>query len=283
MKEAEGELCQRKDSYPKNLLEVLFEKDRSSHLGLLAQGLIHNLNGPLQNITMLLELQQAWYRRMVDMIADRKNPYDDSRWEEVWEKGAKGFQRIIEQTELLVEMVRGLGFLVELEKNDTEIDPNLIIVKLTEALRCNLFFKHHVKLELKLDEKQPLVRVFPRHFIPAVMNIFQKAISTLQHSAEKRLIIETHYIDQEFRVIVKTTGTDTPPMPGQDTVTYPLSFENGSQALQLCENNTPVVVELFLAGELLKPYGGKVSLTRKAENDTRILLSIPTSLHSLAS
>lgn len=253
-------------------LEALVEKDRLSFIGNLVQGLIHNVNGPLQNMSMLVEVLMKG-QGLVDQLAHAPSLQHPEEWDKLSTKQNKRLEQLSQQITSLAEMLRDFMVLMEIERNETEVDVNLVLTKLAGMFRADLFYKHQVNLDLRLTKNLPLVRVLGRHLIPALLHLFRNAINAMRGTAEKRLTVESRLESGMIRILLRDTGcgfNDTP-----IECCFDLFHSNWpvSTAREF-KDEKHLGFGLYTARHLLAPYGVKVRLERE-EAETLAILDIP--------
>jgi signal transduction histidine kinase len=252
--------------------EALFAKERLSYMGGFTQGLIHNINGPMQNMSMLVELLLVGQDR-INQFVQAHCAGDSDKWNQIQEKQKQRFQQMSGQINMLTEMLRDYMLINEMERNESEVDLNLAVSKLIQALRADLFFKHQVELELQLTNDLPLIRVYARHLIPSLVHLFQNAMSAMQDVLEKRLLIETRYDGGSVRLTLSDTGC------GFTAEQEPHLFEpffSGWPATVLTQNRQErhFGLGLYTVRALMSAYGVKVTLERIGR-ETLATLEIP--------
>jgi len=260
------------DHSPKTVakwIEFVLKKERLSYSGAFCEGLIHNLNGPLQNVSMLVEMMQAGFGRLDEL----SNPGCDKELAErnqIYERQRQWSQKLSQQVSLLDIMLRELRLLNEIECNPTEVDLNQLVSSLVPAFRCDLFFKHQVRFEFKPASHLPLIRVLARHLIPAVVHLFENAMIALRGARKKQLVIETTVDAEWMGLAFRDTGCGL--KPGEEEKCFDLFYSGWPPAAHQPERHFGV--GLFLTAALLEPYGIKVRL-RQDGDETVAALDIP--------
>jgi signal transduction histidine kinase len=250
-------------------IEFVLERDRFSFSGAFFQGLIHNINSPLQNMSMLVELMKAGFVSL-DELPCPHSEKEVEKTNQVFERERQWLQKLDQQVSLLDNMLRELRVLNEIERNPTEVDLNLLVSSLVQAFRCDLFFKHHVQSELRLASNLPLIRVLARHLMPALVHLFQNSIIALRGVSERRLVIESRKEAEEISLSIRDSGCGL--KAGEEHQCFDLFYSGWSPAIQQQERHFGV--GLFLVSALLEPYGIKVELQREGQ-ETVASLNIP--------
>jgi signal transduction histidine kinase len=250
-------------------LDLVLERERLSWFGAFTQGLIHNLNGPLQNISMLAELMRAGFEHL-DRAPGPDGDKEVAEKSQILDRERQRLQKLSEQISLLDNTLRDLRLLHEIERNPTEVDLNLLITSLVQTFRCDLFFKHHVQLELKLANNLPFIRVLARHLIPALVHLFQNAMNALRDAPQKHLVIVSRTEAKTIWLSLRDSGCGF--KPGEEARFFEPFYSGWPSAVQKQEKH--MGVGLFLASVLLEPYGIKVRLQREGD-ETVAALEIP--------
>jgi signal transduction histidine kinase len=247
----------------KTCFQALFAKERWSYMGNFIQGLIHNMNGPLQNMSMLVELIAVGHDKCTE-IARSQSPHVADTLEDSHEKMCQRIEQMSSQVSILIQILRDFMILNELQRNDSEVDVNLIIVKLLQALRSDLFFKHHVELELRLTEHLPLVRVLARHLIPSLVHLFQNAMIAMRASEEKKLILATRWQGDAIVLEFRDSGCGfTPKVAARLFAPFYTAWPASVAHQEKDEEHYGL--GLFTVRSLLEPYGVSVNLLRVGE------------------
>ncbi len=255
------------------LLEALFEKDRLSHMGTFIHGLIHNINGPLQNISMLVEMLSKGHEQLAEWTESAPETSPES-WEAALAKQQQRFQWLSKQVAGLVEMVRDFMVVQEIEQNESQVDLRLLLNKLAGIFRADLFFKHQIEIELQIPERLPLAQIHGRDLIPALMHVFQNALEAVRGASEKKIVIECRHDGDALLIIFRDSGSG-------------LCVEEEHQAwCDLFFSGWPEVAVtpqhaakhfgfgLYAVRSLLERHGGGVRLLRE-EAQTSVILRIP--------
>jgi signal transduction histidine kinase len=257
------------------LLEALLEKERLGYMGFFTQGLIHNINGPLQNISMLTEFVIKGHEQIHDFVRESCGSENLRSWDNLSSKQAQRFKQLGGQISALVEMLRDFMWLHEVERNESDMDLNLLIRKLIPVFRADLFFKHNVELELQLGNRLPLVEIVGRHLIPALIQLFSNAMTALRTAPRKKLIIETRLEGKNALIIFRDSGGGFKPEESQKLFEPFISDWSSEPSAGSVLQERHFGLGLSMVTSLLKPYGVTVSLKR-IEDETHAILEIPS-------
>ncbi len=258
-------------------LDVLAELDRPAHMGRLLRGLIHNINGPLQNISMLLELMERNHAKIEGHLQsetaaaarDALRPLCD---------GQKGrIQRILDQVRVFSEMLKDFMVLQEIESNESEVEINVILEKLSRAYRADLFFKHHVTVTLRPAAKVPLLRVRGRHLIPALEHLVENAVLSMRASKEKNLVLSSEVTEEHVIVEVRDTGCGLPKDRSLEELFEPFVTAWPDDIRSADKTARHMGLGLTLARKLLEPYGAAIALKPGESGGTTARVVLPKS------
>ncbi|MGC9195961.1 MAG: sensor histidine kinase [Syntrophobacteraceae bacterium] len=250
-------------------LEALFEKDRRNYSGKFVQGFVHNANGPLQNLTMLAEMLLSGLEAQ-DRIF-KSNSGENEEWSALIEKQRRRLTQIRRQIHNLAADLQEFMQLYEIDQHGTEIDINALVTRIVKLFHADLFFKHHVKCELRLANNLPHIKAPGKDMVPALFHLFENGVKALRTSVKKELIVETSMHGQEITVKVTDSGCGLP-----EGVIPDVFFDLFVSKWQAAEKNTAscdphLGFGLYAARRLLLPHGFEVSLEKSAEGTTALM------------
>lgn len=262
------------DVTSEKFLDALLEKDRLCYLGYFVQGVIHNVNGPLQNLSMLGEILLKGQDSQ-DGFVQAHCPGSQDEWQDLSTKQRKRLAQLSQQILGLADMMRDFMVLHEIERNETEIDLNLILSKLVNVFRSDLFFKHQVTLDLQLARNLPLLRILGRHLIPALVHIFRNALTAMRETPEKRLAIHSRFDNEKVHVDFRDSGCGIGKDPQKREQLFGLFHSNWEECrAKLSRDEKHLGIGLFAAYRLLSPYGVHIRL-EDCGDGTLTTLEIP--------
>ena len=253
-------------------IRALHEMDRSNYSGKFVQGFVHNVNGPLQNLTLLTEMLISG----VD-LQDRlfkSTCGENQQWSELLGKQQKRLTQMREQISNLAADLREFMQLYEIELCGTELDINAILARISKVFRSDLFFKHQVKYELRLAKNLPHIKARGRDLVPALFHLFQNAITALKESPKKQLIVESCIQAGEIVVRITDSGFGPPEELHPDVLfdLFESRWQNHDSKTACADPH--LGFGLYAARQLLLPYGFSVSLERTGQG-TSALIRMP--------
>jgi len=251
------------------LIHALHEKDRLNYAGKFVQGFVHNINGPLQNLTMLTEMLLSGLD-LQDRIFSAACTQNEN-WSELLGKQRKRLIQMREQIIKLADDLKEFMQLHEIERCGTEIDINNLLTRMAKVFRSDLFFKHHVKSELRLANNLPHIKVLGSDIVPAIFHLFQNAILALREAPKKELIVESCKQAGEIVVRITDSGLGLPEGLNHD-VLFDLFESRWQQSdTKTASSNQHLGFGLYAARHLLVPYGFSVTLERTGERTSAVI------------
>ncbi len=256
----------------KKCMEALFEKDRLDYLGYFIKGFIHNINGPLQNISMLMEILTRGLDAQDRFVRSRIEG-DLSDWEDLVDKLRTRYSQVDQQVSNLAEAMRDFMVINEIERKATEIDLNLVLTKLVRVFQSDLFFKHQVALDLKLTRNLPLIHIPGSKIIPVLVHLIRNALTAMQDSPVKQLTIESSMADGNVVVSFRDSGCGLG--TGEEEACFELFYSGWeNRGTYQAEDKRHIGFGLFAARKMLSAYGAKVRLEGNGPG-IRAVLEIP--------
>jgi signal transduction histidine kinase len=236
------------------LLAVIIEQSKTSTLGTLVKGIVHNLNGSLQILSMRMELLQR-------MLAQEKGNTTPTAREHV------------EQCLGQIDQFRGLiEVLMKKSMHDEQDGLQLVQVNdlLEESLASlfhNLFFKHQVKVTKNFSLALPPIKGRYSDLNQGFWNILQNAIEAMETTPTKQLTLTTDTNGKQIRIAVEDTGCGIPETI-KDALFQPFITTKKGQHSGL---------GLFITQALLRPYGASFAFS-SSEGGTVFTTYLPTSV-----
>lgn len=227
-------------SRPETLFSAYLARCRDSTLGSLVKGVVHNLNGSLQILSLHMELLQR------SLMQERTPPVSM-----IQEKVAQCLGQM-DKLRALIDglMQRGLR---EEQEGPVPVHLNQLLEEELSLLYHNLFFKHHIKTIKSFAHPLPALKGHYGDFSLALGNLLVNAMEAMEKSPTKELEIRTAAGNKGVVVGIRDTGC------GIAEEMKPNLFQ------PFCTNKgrNHYGLGLFLAEELLRPYGASFSYTSK--------------------
>ncbi len=214
----------------RKILTAYIERYRYSILGELLKGIIHNLNGSLQVLSMQMELLQR-------MLPPEEKMQDQ-------------MGKCLGQIDKFKEM---LDMLIKKGVHDEQEVPqpiqlNGVLEEQLSLLHHNLFFKHQVRVYKNLTSPLPLLKGYYADFSQILFNLIQNALEAMEDSQPKELTLVTRLVRDQIVLTIQDTGCGIP------EEMKPQIFN----AFVTNKGKKHQGIGLYFARELLLPYGGSI-------------------------
>ncbi|MDO9576775.1 MAG: ATP-binding protein [Candidatus Cloacimonadales bacterium] len=169
----------------KETLEMeLIKSNKLAEIGRNVEGIVHNLNSPLNSI--------LGYSQLI-----KKG-----------DKSIKDIDKIIEAGINAAHIVKGL--LDKVKKSNASmvhpIDVNDLIEHELDLCNHNLFFKHYVILEKNLEKDLPVINAVYGDISLCLANILNNAFDSMKNSPVKNLFVHTRQEEGNICIEIEDTG-----------------------------------------------------------------------------
>jgi signal transduction histidine kinase len=239
------------------LLSALRDRYRYSALGALVKGIIHNLNGSLQILSMQLELLQGLLAK---------------EGEKVSASLPMKTKQCLDQADKLKGMIEVLLQKGIHEDQDTPqpVDLNDLLEEELSVLNHDLFFKHQIELKKRLASRLPTFRGYYVDLSQSLLNLIHNGLEAMEKSPQKELSIMTESSDREIHVRIADTGC------GISEEIRPRLFS----PFFTTKGRGHYGLGLYMARELLSPYGASFDFT-SGEGKTVVSVRFPLATTNL--
>ena len=226
-------------------------------IGKLVGGVIHNINGPLQNLGMDLEMLNL-------TSANHGLPESDME-----KKIDNRLKRMNEEFESLIQLVKTASMKVNMmEDVEKYFNLNHFLQEEISFLKANLYFKHNVQMTIELADQSPLLGELPEGVPLSLSWFLQGLIEVVERHEIKKMGLKTISSPPVYQVILTTEGERLP-----DRFLALLEMDGSSSEILQIENED---VGMKLALFCIKTGGG--SLTYQSEGSrSNIIFKIPIS------
>lgn len=168
----------------------LIQHAKLSSIGMLAAGIAHNMNVPLQGIINHIELLK---------MTRSDVPYLDD---------------MLTQAQRIAAIINNMLFKSRQEQDQgmRELDLNQLLVEELTFLNADLEFKHRIVKDYQFEPNLPTIRGVYSDFSQALLNIIRNALDAMHNSPEKRLSVKTQVLpSREILVEISDTGCGIEP------------------------------------------------------------------------
>lgn len=215
------------------LQRSLIQSERMATVGTVAAGIVHNLRGPLTSI--------MGYGQLL------RRKYPDS----------PDFEPIISSAQQMNQMIEDILDKSRQKKRRAPTDLNTLLQRELDFLQANLFFKHAVEKDIRLDEKLPKVECVYTDFSQVFGNLLGNAVDAMYQRDTKRLSVVTSSTGEHIVIEIIDTGCGIP------EANIPRLFESFfTTKFADAESGEPVGtgLGLFMVRQLLEPYGAEIAV-----------------------
>jgi signal transduction histidine kinase len=259
----------------------LMEKHKLSSIGLLVQGVAHNLNTPLGVILGRSELLKA---EIGEILGDEVPRMIEEGKEESVREAAERIRRTRESTEncldVILKQVDNMSGIIgnmmfksrqEQDSDRKKISLNQVLQEELTFLEADMQFKHDIEKRIELAPNLPYIEGVYSDFSQSLTNIIRNAIDAMYGVEKKILTVSTTHDDEYVYVAIQDTGEgirkeDIPKLFDPFFTTKEFGSTDGG----------PIGVGLGLHScyQLLKPYGVKFDV-QSLPGDTTFTVRIP--------
>lgn len=237
-----------------SLFQELIKYYRHAAVGRRITGIVHNINTPLQAILMQSELMERKLKEEQDSFAQNLPAALHPEWRAFFDYRQKKNRQLQEVSANLQQLVHWLKHRTFHEDyhGSQEIDLNKLLLEELEGYQAEQFYKHRVAKRFQWLDRLPPVSGFYVDFSQSFCNLMDNALEALQEVPEPTLTISTS-LKSGRRVIA--VGDNGPGIPEeiQDQIFSPFFSTKSSP------EKPRAGLGLFLARQLLTPYGGEVT------------------------
>jgi PAS domain S-box-containing protein len=275
---------QKKLEEERHRLELeLMEKHKLSSVGMLAQGIAHNLNTPLGVIMGRSELLRDDIRKALEKASgflEEDDGSDEARREigDIRTQSDQILEIILKQVESMSSIIRNLMDIGR-QRQDAErkkLNINHILEQEMRFLEADMFFKHDVKKLVELDTSVPYIEGVYSDFSQSFTNMIRNAMDAMFDRPVKELRVRTFHDKNWIYVEIHDTGEGIDQQHIQKIFDPFFTTKDFGEA-----EGKPSGVGLGLHScyQLLSTYGVKFSVESKP-GDTTFTIMIPINRES---
>lgn len=251
-------------------LQELVRYYRHSAAGRRCQGIVHNLNAPLQVLSFLVELLEQKALEEERYLAGLPSPAREKLGVFVTQCGMR-FKQLSQEIENLQIITRRLlhqGMHEDLE-DPLYVDLNRLYQDELALYQDNLFFKHQIRTQLSFEAGLPPIWGHYLDFSQSFRNLVDNALEAMENSEVRRLTVETKLEGNRRLLRVGDTGGGIPASLA-DRIFEPFFTTKGTAA------HPRAGLGLFMARRLLAPYGGSFQV-QSGGGETWFTVVLPVS------
>ncbi|MEA3476292.1 MAG: ATP-binding protein [Candidatus Cloacimonadota bacterium] len=174
-----------KERKARQALELeLIKSNKLAEIGRRVEGIVHNINSPLNSI--------LGYAQLI-----KKDIGDNKDIDKILESG----KNISHSVKILLRKVKqdNISMMIPININE-------LVKQELELCDHNLFFKHYVILETNFFKELPEIKAVYSEISQSFTNIINNAIESLKNSLEKLIFVRTYQTSDMIAIEVKDTG-----------------------------------------------------------------------------
>lgn len=249
------------------LEHLLFSCFQNSKIGYLAKGIVHNLNGPIQILSMQIELSKmdiAKDLKVIESILVLSLPHTASnQLKELADNLQKRTERLSQMEEALVRMEKMVTVITNRSQEGKDGQRPLIFNQLLKEelnfWNADLFFKHQVEKQLALPATQTMIVINEGHLRDLIDGLLDACIKQMRETEERDLKITLRPKDgSTWSLEFEHTGNAFPADWDQDISRY-------SPVVNEYTQKTSDYLFLILALNLAKVRAEQIGGTLKIE------------------
>jgi signal transduction histidine kinase len=248
------------------LEHLLFSCFQNSKIGYLVKGIVHNLNGLIQIISMQIELSKmdiAKNLKAIESILVLSLPYTaSSQLKELADNLQKRTERLSQMEEALIRMEKMVNIITNRNQEGKDGQRPLIFNQVLEEelnfWSADLFFKHHVEKQLALPATPILIVINEGHLRDLIDGLLDACIKQMRETEERDLKLTLRQKDEAtWSLEFEHTGNAFPPDWDQDVSRY---SPEANEYTQKTSDHLFLILALNLAKVRAEQIGGTLKI-----------------------
>jgi signal transduction histidine kinase len=234
------------------------------------EGIVHNLNAPLQILYIRSEqLEQS--------LGQLRGALQSEALTEVEGLAGRMEERINSIIRSLDDLNNQLSHLtsesiVERYSEIGNIKINQVIEECLFLLNANMFFKHNVKKTFALDGALPVLKGRKTDFCIIILNLIQNALEAMVDTQDKHLTVETSCQEDKVIIRIQDTGCGIPEQDREHIHKALFTTKKGTE--YETELDEHAGLGLSLVSLLLEDYNGTIAC-ESIPGKTTFIVQIP--------
>jgi C4-dicarboxylate-specific signal transduction histidine kinase len=239
--------------------EVLLRKLGNHYYGVFLlrvfDGIIHNLNGPLQSLYIRSEQMEQNVTKLQHVLGLRELGKAD----ELSSRMIGGIKGVLKNLDDLNAQLRGLAsnFVTERRSEIGDVQLDDVIESCLFVLNGNMFFKHEVNKTFNFNDALSPVKARATDLSIIVLILVQNALEAMADSEDKNLLIETAMEDNQVILRIQDSGCGIPEKDLKEI--YRTFFTTKKGMGNEDEPDEHSGIGLSMVSLLLKDCGGNIS------------------------
>jgi C4-dicarboxylate-specific signal transduction histidine kinase len=234
------------------------------------QGILHNLNGPLQILYIRGEQLERSLQRLKDLARSQQLTEVENLASGVEEKIESSLQSLDDLNAQLRHLTSDL--VAERCYGIEDVNINQVIEECLFLLNANMLFKHSVKKTIKTEDVLPVLKGRKMDFCVIVLNLLQNALEAMADAQDKHLTIET--FSQGDKVIIRIQDTGCGILEHDYEHIYKTCFTTKNRIENKDRSDKHPGLGLSLVSLLLEDYNGFIAC-ESVSGETTFTVQIP--------
>jgi PAS domain S-box-containing protein len=243
----------RLEARQKEMQLELIQHAKLSSIGMLAAGIAHNVNVPLQGLINHIELLK---------LTRDDLPY---------------MEDMLNQAQRISAIINNMLFKSrqEQDRENREINLNQLLIEELNFLNADLVFKHRVQKEFNFDPSLPALQGIYSDFSQALINLIKNALDAMHDCPVKRLGVRTMINPKEEIVVQISDSGCGIPSEHLPHIFDPFFTTKPSNGRQNGSEPTGTGLGLSSAYQLLKKYDARIEVDSEVGKGTTFSVCIP--------
>ncbi len=214
IQETSSKLAEQQENLQKQILQL----SKLSSIGMLAQGMAHNLSSPLLIILGRAELMKDKLLQLRSKILSLSgNQSAEARAQTL--ALLQEYDQNLKDTDIIIENVAKLGDIIRnvMQKSRQDqidyhqcLNLSSILREELQFMEGDLFFKHNVEKEYHLQEDLPAIKGIYSDFSQTFLNLVQNAIDAMRETETRKLHVSSRLNGDWIEISIKDTGCGIP-------------------------------------------------------------------------
>lgn len=255
-----------------NRTRDLVRSERQAAFGQMIQGIVHNLNNPLNGIYTSIQIIQEKLQTF-EKSADNFYAFTDMA---DYENLTMFSQLIRGSSERLAEMINSLMAKSRSDKSDKieVVDLNEIVDLEINFLEADHRFKHQAKKEYSISEGPVRIEVITSEIGQVFQNLIKNALDAMYETEDRRLYISTDKAGKYGRLIIQDSGSGITP----DVISKLFDpFFTTKPRVGTEDSDRPVGtgLGLHMCSETIKSYDGRIDVESEVGKGAKFTVLLP--------
>lgn len=262
-----------------NLQKQIIQLSKLSTIGMLAQGMAHNLSSPLLVILGRAELMKdklVQMRSKIQTLSADQSPEARAQTQALlqeYDQNLRDTDIIIENVAKLSEIIRNVMQKTRQDQIDYHQSLNLssILREELQFMEGDLFFKHNVEKHYDLQEDLPPIKGIYSDFSQTFLNLIQNAIDAMRDAETRRLFVKSLCVGDWIEISIRDTGCGIP-KENLERIFEPYFTTKRAQE----DSSKPIGtgLGLHMVKMLMEPYRVQIQVQSRP-GDTCFTLKVP--------